>query len=125
MSDDVELTRRRWEDVRTEIRAAVADAQLELRLTISRLDRDIQQLRVTVYGDPAIRQAGIVDRLDKIEGRMGAIEDKIDTLVDRAAARDNQFLGAQKAFYVLATLVVAVGGPPALIAILRAFGVSP
>lgn len=116
---------RRWGDIENAIRIAVIQAMTEVRLTIDRLDKRTEVLWSTIFGNPDIRQPGVVDRLDKIEKSMAAIEEKIDHLIEKSEARDNQFLGAKKAFYVLAALVAFLGGPPAIAQILKAFGVTP
>lgn len=111
MPDD---SRRRWEDIRVEIRAAVADAMTPLRLTTDRLDMDVRQLKTTVYGDPALRIRGLVERLE-------GIESKLDTLIDQSEARLNQWTGIKTALIIIGT----VSSLPTLQLIGKALGVLP
>lgn len=123
MSD--EMPARRLEDIQAVVALAVTQAMTPFRLTLERLDTDVQNMKSTLYGNPVYKQVGVVDRLDKIETNISALGQKIDQLIDASQARDNQFIGAKKAFYALAAVVAVLGGPPAVVALLRAFGVSP
>ncbi len=118
-----ETSRHTLENLRVEARAAVAEAMTAVRTTLDRLDFENQRMKLTIYGDVTLRQAGLIDRLDKIEGHMNTLGDKIDRLIDASQARDNQFVGARKAFYFLAAAITLVGGPPALVVVFRSFGV--
>ncbi len=122
---DDERQMRRYDDLRDSIRASVADAMTVYRLTTDRLDQDIQRLKFTVFGDQTSQIMGLVGRLDKIEASMREINHKLETLIDASQARDNQFLGAKKAFYVLSAIAALLGGPPAIANLLKTFGVTP
>lgn len=65
---------RRWDDIAASIAVAVNQAMTPFRLTLDRLDDDVRQLRTTVYGDPAIRQKGLVEMV-------GGMNDKLDTII--------------------------------------------
>jgi hypothetical protein len=105
---------RRWDDVRTEIRAAVADAVLTMRLTLDRLDHEVLSLKTTVYGDPSRRIRGLAERME-------AIESKIDTIIDQNEARLNQWKGIKTALVI----VGAISSVPALQTLAKVFGLIP
>src|SRR5689334_17809833 len=92
MSDDPAAPHRRWEDIQHEIVIQVAQAMTAFRLTLDRLDRSTEELRATVYGRPDLRMPGIIDRLEQFEGRIKAIDSKLDTLLDESRDRTNQIL---------------------------------
>lgn len=66
--------RRRWDDVRVEIRAAVADAMMTARLTLDRHEAQLLKLWATVYGDETTRQQGLV-------ALFGAMDSKLDQII--------------------------------------------
>lgn len=105
---------RRWEDVRTEVRAAVNDAVLTMRLTVDRLDHEVLALKTTVYGDPTRHIRGLAER-------MAAIEGKLDTLIDQSEARINQWKGVKTALAFIGLL----SSIPALQVIGKAVGILP
>lgn len=113
------------DNVRLEIRAAVADAITIYRLTIDRIEQDIQRLKLVIFGDASSKILGIIGRLDGIETSMKDIDKKLDNLIDAYQARNNQFLGAKKAFYILSVIVAIIGGPPAIENLLKSFGITP
>jgi hypothetical protein len=115
---------RRWDDIIAAIAIAVNQAMTPFRLTLDRLDDELARVKTSLFGDPVYRQAGALDRLDKIENRMGAMEGKLDQLIQQSQERSAQMTGARKALTVLAAVIALVGGPPAIITLLRTFGVS-
>lgn len=89
----------------------------------------LRQLQSVVLGDAQIGLRGLLDQIrslqDQVDTRMDAIDVKITALIDQSRARDNQLLGARKAFYALAGVLAVVGGPPAVTQIARLFGITP
>lgn len=118
------LHSRRWEDITAAITAAVNQAMTPWRLTLDRLEDELSRVKVSLFGDPAYRQSGALDRLDKIESRMSAMEDKIDQLLRQSQERSAQITGARKVFTVLAGVIVLIGGPPAVANLLKLFGIG-
>lgn len=52
--------------------------------------RDVAQLKTVVFGAPGVRS--LVERIDGIEGKIGGMEDKIDTLLDGQAQRETDWM---------------------------------
>jgi hypothetical protein len=74
MSDEQPV--RRQADLDSAARVAVTQAMTGWQLTLNRIERDVQQLRVTVYGDPAIQQKGLVEMVR-------GIDDKLDQIIEQ------------------------------------------
>lgn len=115
---DEQPPRRRWEDVQREIEfripPALAQAMTPYRLAVDEVHRDVQGLKLVVYGNPAQGVHGMVER-------MGAIEKKLDTVIDQNEARLNQWKGIKAAIVV----VGAISSVPALQTIAKVFGLIP
>lgn len=100
-----------------QVAAEVRQAMQPYVLTVGRLEDDVQQLKTTLYGNPAIRLIGLVERFDQMD-------DKLDQLIKQSHERSAQMTGARKAFTILAAVIAVVGGPQTIITLLRAFGIS-
>lgn len=105
-------------DIANALRSDLSD----IRRMIDRQERDLDRLRQTLFGDPQMRQTGALDRLDKIEDRMGGVEKKLDELIQDGKERASEMAGARKAFMLLASVVTVFGGPPIIAGFLRLLG---
>ena len=79
---------RRWDDivreVTVQVRDAVPQALVPYRITVEETARDVAQLKTVVFGSPALGVRGMVER-------MGAVEGKLDTLIDGQTRREEDW----------------------------------
>lgn len=90
---------RRWDDLMREIDMrippAVRSAMVEYRIVVDETARNTAQLMTVVFGSPSLGVRGMVER-------MGALETKIDTLIEGQTQREEDwkqmrvFLGHEK-----------------------------
>lgn len=144
---DEQQHNRRWEDMERLAQVAARQEITKVSLTVDRLDADVRELKSTVYGNPGTRRTGLVDRLDKIEdqiaqigrvlggqivelgvkidGKIAAIDKKVEQQIDEGQARTHRIEGVRMALYFLAAAITLIGGPPAIAGFLKAFGITP
>ena len=83
-----ETQRRRWEDIERAIDVrmppAIAQAMTPYRITVEETARNTAQLMTVVFGSPSLGVRGMVER-------MGALEMKIDTLIDGQMQREKDW----------------------------------
>lgn len=75
MTND-ERPHRRWTDTEDAIAVEVRQQMTPYVVTVQRLDRDVETLRTTVYGNPAIQQRGLVESVRSIESKLDQIIDQ-------------------------------------------------
>lgn len=85
---------RRWDDIVREIEVriptAVQQGLVPYRITVEETARDVAQLKTVVFGAPNLGVRGMVER-------MGALETKIDTLIEGQTQREEDWK-AMRAF---------------------------
>lgn len=85
MPDDLH---RRWDDVIEEINRqvppAIRQAMVDYRITVEETARDVQQLKIVVFGSPTIGVRGLVDRF-------GGFEQKLDALLKQTGDREEHW----------------------------------
>ncbi len=79
---------RRWDDLMREIDMrippAVRSAMVEYRIVVDETARNTAQLMTVVFGSPSLGVRGMVER-------MGALETKIDTLIEGQTQREKDW----------------------------------
>lgn len=120
MSDE----HRRWDDVireidlRLDVRVppAVQQGLVPYRLTVEETARDVAQLKIVVFGNPAIGVRGLVDRFR-------TFEEKLDTILEQSKERQVMLRGLTRTAEVTRWIVVFLGSVAGLIIALNALGV--
>lgn len=85
------------------------------------LQRSVGDLDGIVRGNPSINLEGMLDRMKKIDNKVGEMVTRLDAIDDKWLAIQNQIRGARKVLYVLG----ALASVPALQILGRLFGITP
>ncbi len=110
---------RRWDDIAQLIDARIPPAVKQeitpYRITVEETARDVAQLKTVVFGSTALGVRGMVER-------MGAMEGKIDTLLDQGKERQVILHSLWRTAEITRWIVVFFGSVAGLIIALNALG---
>lgn len=85
------------------------------------ITRSLEELNGIVRGNPSINLEGLLDRMKKIDNKVGEMVGRLDQIDDRWSAIENQVRGARKVLYILG----ALASVPLLQLLGRVFGITP